>query len=121
VAFPLRYTGIARTLLRLLGLGPSRSGVRIEGDQVTVRMGWAFVARFPRTSVRSIARDDKRVWEWGVHGWRGHWLVNGSSSGLVRLELEPSPRGRTLLFPLRLKVLRVSVERPDELVATLRS
>ena len=120
MTFAIRYTGINRPLLRLLGLGPSRSGVKVEDEGVTVRMGWAFLACFPRSSVRSIAHDHRRVWEWGVHGWRGRWLVNGSSSGLVRIELEPPQRGRTMLFPLRLEVLRVFVERPDDLVAALR-
>ena len=33
--------------------------------------------------------SDGRVWGWGAHGWRGTWLVNGSSSGLVRDRARP--------------------------------
>jgi hypothetical protein len=119
-AFAIRYSGINRPLLRLLGLGPRRSRVEVDDDDVTVRMGWAFSTRFPRTAVRSARRDTGAVWGWGVHGWRGTWLVNGSSRGLVRLALEPPQRARTLGLPLRLRVLRVSVDDPEELVAALR-
>jgi hypothetical protein len=116
-AFAISYSPVSSVVFRVLG--PRRSGVEIDDAHVTVRMGWAFSARFPRSAMRSAALDTGSVWEWGVHGWRGTLLVNGSSRGIVRLELEPPQHGRTLVFPLRLQELRVSVERPHELVAEL--
>ena len=53
-------------------------------------------------------------------GWRRTWLVNGSSRGLVRLELEPAAPAKLLgVVPLKVSTLRVSVDDPDALVATL--
>ncbi|HEY7381931.1 MAG TPA: hypothetical protein VH572_12020 [Gaiella sp.] len=119
-AFAISYSPVNSVVFRVLGLGPRRSGVEIDDAHVTVRMGWAFSSRFPRSAVRSAALDTGSIWEWGVHGWRGTWLVNGSSRGIVKLELEPPQRARTLVFRIRLRELRVSVERPDELVDELR-
>ena len=61
------------------------------------------------------------MWGWGVHGWRGEWLVNGSSSGLVRIELDPPVRARMLIVRVTVRVLRVAVEDPAGLVAALTS
>jgi hypothetical protein len=45
--------------------------------------------------------DNEAVTAWGVHGWRGSWLVNGSSSGLVRFEIEPAVRALIMGIPVR--------------------
>lgn len=116
--FPIRFTG-ANKAMRYLGLTPSTSDVRLDGDFVHVRMGWAFAVSFPRSAVRSAAPDHGPVTGWGVHGWRGSWLVNGSSGGLVRIELSPPARARLIVFSVKLRVLRVSVEDPSGLVAAL--
>ena len=58
---------------------------------------------------------------WGAHGWRGEWLVNGSSSGIVRIELEPPGRAKVCGVPVELRVLRVSVEDPAGLRQCLAS
>jgi hypothetical protein len=103
----------------LLGLSPSRSWVAVDDDRMRARMGWAFSLDAPRSSVRGASPDSGRVWGSGVHGWRGRWLVNGSSSGLVRIELDPPARARTGPVPLKVRELRVSVEDPEALVAAL--
>ena len=54
-----------------------------------------------------------------VHGWRGKWLVNGSSSGLVRIDLEPPAHARTGPVPITVRELTVSVDDREELVAAL--
>jgi hypothetical protein len=66
-----------------------------------------------------VAVDPQRVGSWGVHGWRGRWLVNGSSENVVRIELDPPARARVLGFPVRLTQLRVSIVRPDDLIDAL--
>jgi hypothetical protein len=99
------------------------SAVVLDGDGVSCRAGvggWAFRMRAPRASVAGAAPYTGRVLGWGVHGWRGRWLVNGSSSGIVRVELDPPARGRTLGIPLRVRELLVAVDDPDGLVAALR-
>lgn len=116
--FPIRFTG-ANKAMRFIGLTPSSSDVRLDGDFVHVRMGWAFAVSFPRSAVRHVGPDEGMVTGWGVHGWRGSWLVNGSSGGLVRIELSPPARARLLVFSVKVRVLRVSVEDPAALIAAL--
>jgi len=117
--FPIRFTGANRAM-RFIGITASGSYVTIDDEIVHVRMGWAFVASIQRSSVRSAVADHGPVGGWGVHGWNGRWLVNGSSSGLVRIEIDPDGQGRLLVgWPVRLRVLRVSVDDPDGLVAAL--
>jgi len=117
--FPLSYSPLNAVTLRLIGQGSAGSGVWVDTDEVRIAMGRVFRARFARKSVRSIGRDTAFVDGWGVHGWRGRWLVNGSSSGMVRLDLEPEVRARVLGVPVRLSALRVSLTTPDELIRVL--
>jgi hypothetical protein len=119
-SFALSYSPLNRVFLALLGLGPRSSGIDVEGDTVRVRMGWAFRAEIPRSAIRSARVESGLPFlGWGVHGWRGRWLVNGSSRGLVRIDLDPAQRARVTGVPVRLRELWISVERPDELVAVL--
>jgi len=116
--FPIRFTGLSRAMIAL-GLSPSRSWVEVGDDVLRVRMSWAFSLDAPLVNVRDARPDTGRVGGWGVHGWRGRWLVNGSSSGLVRIDLSPPVRGRMGPIPIGIRQLRVSVEDPDGLVAAL--
>ena len=59
---------------------------------------------------------------WGAHGWRGRWLVNGSSAGIVQLDLEPRQRAWLLsIWPLTLRVLYVSLDDPHGFLAAIGS
>ena len=82
-------------------------------------MGWASCAEIPRLAVRKVSPDVTAVGGWGVHGWRGRWLVNGSSSGLVRLEIDPEMQARVMGIPVRLRTLRLSLVAPGELTNLL--
>lgn len=116
--FPIRYTG-ANRLMAVLGMRRANSDVVIGPTDVTIRMGWAFHTSIAVASITSVADDDDRVLGWGVHGWRGKWLVNGSSSGVVRIDVEPPTRGRVAGFPVRVRCVRVSVDDPSALIAAL--
>jgi hypothetical protein len=116
--FPIRFTGLSRAMIAL-GLSPSRSWAEVGDDVLRVRMSWAFSLDAPLVNIRDARPDTGRVGGWGVHGWRGRWLVNGSSSGLVRIDLSPPVRGRMGPIPIGIRQLRVSVEDPDGLVAAL--
>jgi hypothetical protein len=116
--FPIRFTGLSRAMIAL-GLSPSRSWVEVGDDVLRVRMSWGFSLDAPLVNVRDARPDTGRVGGWGVHGWRGRWLVNGSSSGLVRIDLSQPVRGRMGPIPIGIRQLRVSVEDPDGLVAAL--
>ena len=113
--FPIRFTGANRAMV-VLGILPSRSYVELDGGEVRVRMTWAFAVRFPRSSVRSVGRYEGRVFGWGAHGWRGEWLVNGSSKGIVELTIDPPTRAHVMGAPITLKTLWVSVTEPEALI-----
>lgn len=115
VRFPVRFTGANRAM-GVLGIDRATARVAIDEAQLHVHMGWAFELHVPLADVHAATLDHDRVTGWGVHGWRGQWLVNGSSSGIVRLELDPPARARTLCFTVEVRVLRVSVDDPDGLL-----
>jgi len=121
--YEFRYDRWCGWLLGLMGHGRRLSRIEVDDRQdgeIRVRMGLGFWTTIPRTSVRSVADvGHRRVLGWGVHGWRGRWLVNGSSSGLVTIELDPAARARVLGIPVRLRELTVSVVEPAALVADL--
>jgi hypothetical protein len=116
--FAIRFTG-ANQMMGVVGMTPSRCYVDVDDTHVRVRMGMWFELDTERSVVRSAEPDHERVLGWGVHGWRDRWLVNGSSSGIVRLTLDPSARAWMGPVPPRVRVLRVSVEDPDGLIAAL--
>jgi hypothetical protein len=111
--------GFFRWLLVVLGSGPKWSSVDVDDTQMRVGMGIGFRATIPRASVRRCARDQDMRWGVGVHGWRGRWLVNGATTGIVTLDIDPPAPARVLGWPIRLRQLHVSVEDPDGLVAAL--
>ena len=117
--FPVRFDGWYRIMSSALLLPPSSSYVELDGDQVRVRMGWAFRSAFPRTAVASAAPIAASPLSWGVHGFAGRWLVNGSREGLVAIELIPTQLGYVMGFPVRLRQLIVSVEDTGALTAAL--
>jgi hypothetical protein len=78
-------------------------------DSLRVTTGWGFRAEIPARAVREIGPDGAAVGGWGVDSWRGRWLVNGSSSGLVRLEIEPEVQAWITGIPVRLRTLRLSL------------
>ena len=118
--FPIRFEEWYRLLSSALGLPPSTAYVTVDGDQVEVRMGWAFRSRFPRAAVASAAESDLRPISRGVHGFAGRWLVNGSGRGILRIDLEPPQRAYVMGFPVRLRQLLVSVAEPVALAGALR-
>lgn len=117
--YAFRYDRWCGWLLGLLGHGRRLSRVRVDATTVDVRMGLAFRASVPRASVVQAAPYDGRVWGWGVHGWRGRWLVNGSSQGLVTLTIDPPTPARVLGIPVRLRQLIVSLVDRDAFLARL--
>lgn len=117
--FPIRFDRGYGMLSTALLLRPSESYIEIRGEEIEVRMAWAFRARFARAAVASARMSGSRPLSRGVHGFGGRWLVNGSARGLVSVALAPTQRARVLGFPVRLKELLVSVEEPQELIRAL--
>jgi hypothetical protein len=111
---PIRYQMPWNWLLTVLLL-PARSAyVRIDGDVVKVRMGWAFRARFSRADVLEVAKF-RPVVSVGVHGFRGRWLVNGAHRPIAVIRLAQPVRARVIGFPLSVREILVSVADRDAL------
>jgi hypothetical protein len=117
--FAFRYDRWCGWILGIFGSGRRLSRVVVTESDLDVRLGIAFQAVVPRSSLVSARRWSGLVFGWGAHGWRGRWLVNGSSKGIVVLEIEPKARGRVLGVPVALRELAISMEDPEGLVAAL--
>ncbi len=117
--FPILFDDWYRVLSLVVGLPPSGAHLDIQGEEVRVRMGWAFRSSFPRSAVASVSELGRRPISRGVHGFAGRWLVNGSGRGVVKIELNPKQRAYVIGIPVRLKLLMVSVAEPAILAAAL--
>ncbi len=120
--FELSFNSLMRVVMTPILAGPRRCRVVLTADRLEVTMGmggWAFSAAVPRSSVVDVKRVTGPVLGWGAHGWRGQWLINGSSRGLVRVSIDPAGRGRCLIVPIKVKRLTLSLEEPDRFVAAL--
>jgi hypothetical protein len=107
--FPIRFGRFNAVLLRLTGMGPNRSYVEVTDEELRVKMGWAFRATIPRSSIVEVGRRGY-VWSWGVHGWRGRLIVNGSGHNMVRLRIDPPAQAKV---PGRVKVRELSISLQD--------
>lgn len=117
--FPIRYSRVKGSVLRVAG-APARSAyVEIADGRVRIRMGWAFRTVFDLDRVESASRGRRVRVTAGVHGWRGHWLVNGASGPIVSIRLAGHARAWVAGYPVRLREVSVSTADPDGLIAAL--
>jgi hypothetical protein len=104
-----------------LFLGARHAKAELTEDILRVRMGWAFRASIPRRSIRRAALNREVVWAIGVHSDLRFktWLVNGSTKGVVFLDLLPAASGR--LGPVRITIERLGLglEDPDGFLRAL--
>ena len=117
--FEFRYDAWCGWILGMFGAGRRFSRIIVSDDELDVEMGWAFRGVIARDSIRSARPWHGLVLGWGAHGWRGRWLVNGSSKGIVVLEIDPPGRGKVMGFPVALRELALSVEDPQEFCTAL--
>jgi len=118
----LSFNRFMRILMTPLLAGPRRCRVQVGAEHLYVTMGagaWAFAALIPRASILRVAPDTRRVGGWGAHGWRGRWLVNGSSRGMVCVDIDPPARASCFGFPIKLRQLRLSLEDPERFVTVV--
>lgn len=118
--FPISFDPWYRVLSSLLGLPPSSAYVEVSGEQVEIRMGWAFRSRFPRSAVRSTSALEMRPLSRGVHGFSGRWLVNGSGREILSIQLSPAQRAYLMGVPVQLRELLVSVTELPALAVALK-
>jgi hypothetical protein len=102
-----------------IGLGPGNSELRVEGGKLRVKMGWAFTADIPLTSIKSAEATGAKVYGAGVHYGFGRWLVNGSRNGLVELTIEPPAQAKAWRKSVTLRSAWVSVTDPDAFIAAV--
>jgi hypothetical protein len=74
------------------------AGIDVDDREVRIWMGEppTFAITIPRSAIR-LARavpDSAAGGSLGAHGRRGKWLVNGATTGLVTLELDPAVRAQ---------------------------
>lgn len=100
-----------------LGLGPKNSELRLTAGSLHVKMGWAFVADIPLTSIKSARPASSRFFEAGVHFMGSRWLVNGSRKGLVELTIDPAAPVKFWRMSRTVSTLVISVTDPDALIA----
>jgi hypothetical protein len=118
--FEIRYATLLKPLLMAMGMAPAQSGIEVTPEELRVQMGWAFRATIPICDVRHAKRSvPALILGWGVHGWAGRWLVNGSRKGVVQIEIDPAARGRVMGVPVRLATLLVSVVEPEKFIETV--
>jgi hypothetical protein len=111
---PIRYGAPWRWLLPILLLPARLSYIRIDGDTVKVRLGWAFRAKFARSDVVDVVKH-RPVISIGAHGWNGRWLVNGAHRPIATIKLAAKSRAWVIGFPVKLTELLVSVDDRDML------
>jgi hypothetical protein len=106
--------------LTVLGLGRRFSSVENSGDQLHVKMGWGFRAKFPVASVRSVTPYAGVAMGIGVHGFGGNYLVNGKADGIVTVAIEPTAKAFVIGIPVKLRKLSVSLDEPEQFIADFR-
>jgi hypothetical protein len=122
-SFPIRYSKVSRWFFALLRLGAQHAKVELTDDALRVRMGWAFRATLPRRSIRRAALHRDVWWAIGIHSDRRFksWLVNGSSQGIVFLDLLPPAKGRAGPFPIAIERLGLGLEDPEGFLRELHA
>jgi len=111
--FRFRYDRWCGWILRLFGSGQRFSRVVVTETGLDVQLGFAFRGVVPRSSIKRALEWQGPVYGWGAHGWRGKWLVNGSSRGIVVLHIDPHAKGRVLGYPVKVRELALSMEDPE--------
>jgi hypothetical protein len=121
-SYSIRVDPLFRGLFSALGASSHRDFVDVDREKLNVRLGWLFRATIPRSAVASGHHHADMYGGWGAHGWRGRWLVNGSSKGIVELDLKPRQRAWLLgVLPIRLRSLYVSLNDPNGFLTALSS
>lgn len=95
-----------------LGLGPKNSELWVGAGSLHVKMGWAFAADIPLTSITKAEATNARVYAAGVHFGFGRWLVNGSRKGLVALTIDPPEQAKMWKKSMTVRELWVQRYRP---------
>jgi len=121
--FAFRIDSWMRPFMLVMGGVSSNCYVDVTNQFVVVNFGvLGFRARINREHIASSMQAPNAYGGWGVHGFWGTWLVNGSSRGIVQLILEPKCRAWLLgIVPLHVRTLSMSLQDPEGFIAALHS
>ncbi len=121
VEFQFSFDRWYRWMAAPLGLGPKRAVIQMSATHLRVKLGWAFEADIPLTSVAEIRRGQRVIDGWGARGSRGIWVVNGSQNDIVEVVIDPPVQARAARRRVEVQLLRISVSGPDSLIEALRA
>jgi hypothetical protein len=121
VEFQFSFDRWYRCMAAPLGLGPKRAVIRMSATHLHVKLGWAFEADIPMTSIAEIRRGQRVIDGWGARGRKGIWVVNGSQNDIVEVAIDPSVQARAARRRVEVQLLRISVSGPDSLIEALRA
>lgn len=117
--FPIHFDRLYAALSTALLILPTASFVEVDGPEVRAQMAWGFRTRFARSTIKAALPFAGHPISRGVHGWAGRWLVNGSGSRIVQVDLNPPQRAWVVGVPVKLRQLLVSVENPAAFIDAL--
>jgi hypothetical protein len=121
VDFQFAFHRWYRWMAAPLGLGPKCASIWMSATHLHVKLGWAFEADVPLTSVTEIQRGQRVIDGWGARGRQGIWVVNGSSNDIVEVAIDPPIHARAARRRVEVQLLRISVSGPDSLIDALRA
>jgi hypothetical protein len=111
---------VSRFDLGRLGFMGAHGVVDVDGEHLRVHVDPWFRVDVPRSVVTSV---DIVTPSWlagfGVHHWRGAWVVDGRREDAVDVKLSEPVRGRMLGIPVRVRRLQLGVEDLDGLKSAL--
>ena len=120
--YAIRVDPAFRFLFTILGASASSDYVEVGTTTVRIRLGWLYHATIARSAITAVRHHADMYGGWGAHGWRGRWLVNGSSKGIIQLDLSPRQPARLLgVWPIALATVYVSLVEPDGFLAAMDS
>jgi hypothetical protein len=123
--FAMRYDRWYRPVASVFGLGPKWTTIRVVGNTLRIKNGWAFAIDVPLKDIKSVKRINKRPLAWGVHPMGDAWMVNGSRDGIVELNFARPFTSGTVRFVggswAEVRCLYISLTDPDSFIAALKS
>ena len=120
VDLPFAYRSWLRPLFTVLGAGPKRTRVSVDGATMRVELGLLFTCSVPLAAVEQARPSRTSWWAVGAHtNLRGTWIINTDVGPAVDVTLARPLRGRTLGVPVKVRRLILGVAEPDRLLEQL--
>ena len=95
--------------------------VEVDGEHIRVHVGPFFRCDIARTDIELVHVVKPSILAgFGVHHWKGVWLVNGRRGPAVELVLHTRAKGSMLGLPVGIRRLQLGVGDPATLAAELQ-